>query len=459
MPRLSPARLMALLAPALLLAAGCINFDPVRDRQAQTDAFTQSLARLADDTLKHPLSLDECVRIAMSNNYSARQADLRLQLNRIGRNVAFTAFLPTVAASAGYKSYAQDPGISEREFGDASIDVGLPIFMPSTWYLFAAQKQRVAVAEVAAFYIRQGIVLQTSQAYYNTLIMQDTITSLEAQLAAAHETAQRVQGLAGEGLVAKWEGERAAFLEDARTVELAAARRKLEVTRGELLATMGLSPSAPLHLAGPPPKPAPLKGPTSELVLKALEIHPELAMADRQVVISQNQVRQAFTAFLPTLSLYSSRTWSGNDMLAHSENWLSGVKGAWSLFNGLDIGQYKGAKVLRTSSELARESTFLTIMLQVISAEAALRNAEESEILYRRAFQVADAKLADYDAQAMEGVIPMIDALDARAERDLAQLVFVKSRYQVDLAQAGLELAMGRTALPAEQPALKNETP
>lgn len=461
MPRPPSPRPAAALALALLLlAAGCTSFEPTAARRDHTAAFTNTLARLAESELKQPLTLEACIRLAMTNNYAVRQADLRQELNRIGRNVAFTAFLPTVAASAGYDSYARDPGITEQEYGHASVDVSLPIFMPSSWYLYAAQRQRLAVSTVAAFYVRQGIVVQTSVDYYNCLIQQDTIAALETQLKAARETADRVRGLADEGLVTKWESAQAAYMADVRTVALTHARRQLEVARGELLKGMGLSPAAPLRLAGAPPRPAPPAGTTADRVLKALEIHPELAMADRQVVISQQEVRQAFTAFLPTLSIFSSGTWTGNDLAKQSANWLSGVSGAWTLFNGLaNVAQYRASKVARTSTELSRESTFLTIMIQVISADAALRNAEDAESLYRSACQVAEARFADYDAQAREGVRPLSDALDARSEMDLAQVALVRSRYQVNLAQAGLELAMGLTAVPAEKNEPKNENP
>ncbi|MFO7535206.1 MAG: TolC family protein [Kiritimatiellia bacterium] len=456
-PALRPPAALALL---LLLAAGCASFEPVSARREHTNAFTNTLARLAGSELPTPLSLDGCVRVAMSNNYAIRQADLRRELNRIGKSVAFTAFLPTVAASAGYRSYAKEPGTADQAFSHAAIDVSLPIFMPSSWCLFAAQRQRLAISSVAAFYVRQGIVLQTSVDYYNCLIQQDTIAALESQLQAARETAERVRALAGEGLVTQWESGQAAHMADVRTVALEQARRQLGVARGELLTDMGLSPDAPLRLAGAPPRPAPLAGSTADLVLKALELHPELAMADRQVIVSQQEVRQAFTAFLPTLSLFSTRTWTGDDLANQSANWLTGLSGVWTLFNGLaNVAQYKAAKVIRTSTELAREQTFLTIMIQVISSEAALRNAQEAESLYRSAFGVAEARFADYEAKAREGLLPLSDALDARSEMDFAQVALVRSRYQVNIAQAGLELAMGLTAVPAEKTEPKNGKP
>ena len=437
----------------LALASGCRSFDPARARREQTDSFTTNLARLAETELSKPLSLDDCIRIAMTNNYAVRKADLDRDLYRIGKNVAFTAFLPTVAASAGYNSYEKEmPQQHEKRFGTADLTASMPIFMPSTWFLYAAARHGYAAAGVAAHYVRQGIVLQTSVNYYNVLVQQDTLAALESQWKAARETADRVSGLAAEGLVTEWEGDQALFAAELREAELNRARRQLTVLRGELLQGLGLSPAAPLDLSGETGEKAMPEGSVEDLVLKALEIHPELALADRQVVIQDHQVRQAFCNFLPTISLFSTGSWTGNDLAAQAENWVTGFRGAWTLFDGLaNVARYKAAKVERQQTRLERENTFLSVMVGVVAAEASARDAAEGARVRRRAYDVAAAKWVDYDAKAREGLVPLSDALDARGAMDLAQVALVQSRYQEKIAVANLELAMGLTLVPEPQ--------
>ena len=451
-----PAALIRSAAPALLaalfLAAGCTRFDPARARRDHTAAFTSNLAARVEAELTRPLSLDDCLRIALSNNYAVRKADLDRELYRIGKNVAFTAFLPNVAVSAGYNVYEKGmPQQHERRFGTADLTAGMPVFMPSTWFLYAAARHGYAAAGVAARYVRQTIVLQTSVRYFNVLVQLDTIAALETQLDAARQTADRVGGLADEGLAARWEGDQARMAADLRESELNQARRQLAVLRGELLHDLGLPPDAPLELSGDTGEPRLPQGDLEDLVLQALEVHPELALADRQVVIQDHQVRQAFCDFLPTISLFSTGTWTGNDLAAHAENWVSGFQGAWTLFDGLaNVARYRAAKVERQQTRLERENTFLSVMVGVVAAEAAVRDAAETARIRRRAYDVAAAKWADYDAKAREGLLPLSDALDARAAMDLAQVAMVRSRYQERIAIANLELAMGLTLLPQE---------
>ncbi len=78
----------------------------------------------------------------------------------------------------------------------------------------------------------------------------------------------------------------------------------------------------------------------------------------------------------------------------------------------------------------------------------AAHDAIEAAHLRQRAYDVAYAKWEDYDARAREGLIPLSDALDARAILDMIQVDLVRSRYEKRLAIANLELAMGLTHVP-----------
>ena len=57
---------------AVLLAAtlaGCVSFDAADARRAQTESYTNSLSRLEAKLLSRQLTLDDCLEIAMTNNY------------------------------------------------------------------------------------------------------------------------------------------------------------------------------------------------------------------------------------------------------------------------------------------------------------------------------------------------------------------------------------------------------
>lgn len=459
------ARLLPLLplALVLLLAASCATYDPARARADHTEAFRADLDAKTAALLAAPLSLDDCVRIAMTNSYAARKADLDAELARLGRNTAFGAFLPQISVASGYTArdfpnltgFTADGNLTYGPKRDSSttLTAALPVFMPSTWFLYAAARHGYAAATLAAHYVRQNLVLQVTAQYCEILVQLDTIAALETQLDAADALSKRLSGLAGEGLVADWERGQADLQTAARRTELERARRHLVLLRAQLLHTLGLPPDAPIALSGDlGPDPLP-DAPLADRVLLALETNPQLALADRQVVIREHTVRQALCDFLPTVTLSATHIWGGTDLAFQAFGWQSGFSAVWNLFKGFaDVSAYQSAKVERRQSELERENTFLSVIVGVISADNALRDAAAARAVRQTAYDVHKAKFEDRAARAAEGLLPLSDALDARAEMDLAQVALVRSRYDERIAAANLALAIGLTPLPGENP-------
>ena len=380
-----------------LLLPGCVSFDPAEARQDQTSQFSHTLEMRAQDFLTRPLTLDDCLRIAMTNNYDIRLAELDKLIGSFDTQLAFSAFLPQVSASVNYLSYRKDPVQTSKNYAYGSGDLGWSVFMPSTWFLYDAAKHAQEAAALAADYTRQTIVLQTTAAFYDV----------------------RVQGLAEEGYARPWERDQALQIKEAREAELASARRQLVVLKGNLLQLLGFSPLAPVELSAEDEPLEPFDADDETLVLTALSVHPSLSIADRQVVIGESQVREAFCNFLPTLRLFGTWSFTGNDVMSIPANNLSaGFAGAWNIFSGFaNHARYKTAKAEREKSELAREQTFLSIMASVVSAHAAVLDAAADAALTRRAYEVAVGKAEDLDARAREGLTPINEALDAAAER------------------------------------------
>jgi len=445
----SSTRLCIGVAAVAMFVTGCISFNPDEARQDHIAGFSSSLSDLAAEHLNRPLSLDDCIAIAMTNNYAVRTAELDRKLGQLGRDLSFTAFLPNVAATAGYTMNAKEPLMQDKHSASGSISAGVPLFMPSSWFLYSAAKHGKVSSEIAAAYVRQGIVLQTTVNYFNVLVLDETIVALETQVASANEEAARIEGLAGEGFFTDWERDQARFMAEAREMELNVARRQLAVSRGNFLIDMGLSPMADVTLSGDIGTVERLAGTVADHVLTALTVHPELALADRAVIIGEENVRKAFTDFLPTLSLTSALNWTTDDVAKHSANWVTGFGAVWNVFTGFaNQTLYRASKVERDRSRLEQESTFLSVMIRVISAEASVDNAEERQRILRRAYEVAQARHADYAAKVEEGLLPLSDALDARSDMELAQVEYLRARYDARIAMANLELAMGLTALP-----------
>lgn len=437
--------LLILNTVVLCFTAGCVSFDPQDERQNQTSEFLNDLQEKQASILAKPLSLEMCIATAMTNNYEVRLAALDTELGQVARNVSFSAFLPQITAAAGYSVYSKDPVTMSDKYGHGSIDVSLPIIAPSSWYLFDAVKHSQEAAALAESYVRQAITLDTTTRYFEVLIQEQLVTAIEAQVAAAEAENNRVQGLFNEGFARDWERSQAAALLTDRRHALEQANNNLRVAKAKLLEAMGLNPLVEISLektVAPSIKP---DGIIEELVLKALEQHPELAIADRQVVIKENEVRQAFCEFIPVVSLFTSFSFTGNEVGNPPSNNISyGFNGAWTIFKGFyNVGNYKRSKLERTRSEYEREKTFLSIITRVVAAEAAVREAHNASELAKAQLAVAKAKAQDYAARAGEGLIKYSDALDAKAALDAAEVVNVRASFAEQIAIENLRYVMG----------------
>jgi outer membrane protein TolC len=453
-----PLNLLALLSLTLFLQ-GCATLDPVKERKEQTHAFNAHLQKEHERLLAQPLTLDDCLRIALTNNYTIRLADLDTHLAKLSKKVSFSAFLPQVAASYGYNTFDAIPSTKNMDFHMAVATLSMPVFAPTTWFLYGAACDGYASAELAANYTRQNIILQTTVHYYQLRLQLDMIRALESQLVAAQSLTNRIEGLAAEGFVATWERNQARLLVEARTADLSHAKRQAGLLRATFLQTLGLSPLAPLQLA---PQLTPLQKhdqPLEEMVLTALMNHPELSLADRLIIARENQVRQAFAKFVPTLAVFGELRWvdlsSFTQMLpelaSSSTMWMAGFSAAWTVFNGFaNYNNLQIAKTERTKSQREREATFLSVIVRVLTADGAFHDTVEKRRVAEQAYQVTREKFIDYDAKTKEGLLPQSEALDAQAAMDAADIQFIQTTYLERMALSSLELAMGITKLPGQ---------
>jgi len=442
-----------------VLFYGCSTLDPAKERKEHTQVFSAQLQETQARLLTAPLTLENCLRIALTNNYTIRLADLDKHLAKLNKNIAFSAFLPQVAASYGYNTFDMIPSSKTMDFHMAVATVTMPVFAPATWFLYGATCDGYASAELAANYTRQNIILQTTVQYYQLRLQLDMIRALESQLVAAQALTNRMEGLAAEGFIATWERNQARLLAEARAAELSHAKRQAGLLRATFLQTLGLSPLAPLQLD---PQLTPIQKhdePLEEMVLTALMNHPELSLADRLIVARENQVRQAFAKFVPTVAVFGELRWIDlssfaatlPELASSSSMWMAGFSAAWTVFNGFaHYNNLQIAKTERTKSQREREATFLSVIVRVLTADGAFHDTVESRRVAESAYQVACEKFRDYDAKTKEGLLPQSEALDAQAAMDAAHIQYIQTTYLERMALSSLELAMGITKLPGQ---------
>ncbi len=452
--RLSPPFLV------LMLLAGCHSYDGAKVRREHADSYPAELREKTAEVLaqREALSLDDCIAIAMENNLDTRTAAIEKRIAKLERRIAFANFLPAV--SLDYSHYEFDPQISLSLSDDQTLRIdnakallwnaSVSVFNPATWFLYGMYSRGAEIADQVELYTRQMTALQVTVLYFQCRTLEQAEGSMAADVDAAEALHVEVAAMEREGLVRGWQADQADVYVRARKAELARTRRSHKQTMSALLAAMGLSPLTEISLAEAAPL-TPPEGSVEDLILEAMLNHPSLRIADRKIAIEKDKVKIAISNFLPVLGAFAYHPDSLDSSLAPSNQWIYGLAGTMTLFNGFaNINEYKAARERREEAFLAREQTALTLMLEVIKARQNLDTAQDQLDLAERFRAVAARRYAETLEQWKEGLIGSADLLQEAAEQAKARMQVLAARFQHEVAAATLLNVMGKTKTDVE---------
>jgi len=461
-------RWFSLTLLVLMLLAGCRSYEGTQTRREHADSYPQTLREKTVVILsqRKTLSLEDCIAIAMENNLDAQSAAIEKRIAKLERRIAFANFLP--ALSLNYSHYEFDPTISLPLSDDEPLRIdnakallwnaSVAVFNPATWFLYGMHARGEEIADQVTLYTKQMTALQVTMLYFQCLTLEQAQRSIAADAEAAEAFYAEVAALAKEGLISGWQADQADVYARARKAELARTRRRREQTMSALLATMGLSPLTEISLTEQTPL-TPPEGSMEELILEALLNHPSLHIADRQIAIEKEKVKLAISNFLPVLGAFAYHPDSIDSSLAPSNQWIYGLAGTMTLFNGFaNINEYKAARQKREKAFIAREQTTLTLMLEVIRARQNLDTAQDQLDLAERAMIVASRRNAEAIQKRKEGLIGPAELLQEAAEQTKAQMQVLAARFQHQVATATLLNVIGKTETDVEVKAHDNQS-
>jgi outer membrane protein TolC len=339
----------------------------------------------------------------------------------------------------------------DERIRDISLNIQMSVFNPSTWFMYSMHKRGEEIAEIAADYTRQMIVLQVTTYYYYCLGLQEVDKVLESRIRAAEKLAEQLQDYQAEGLVFAWQSDLARVNLESQKLQRKRIQQLLDQTEGQLLIAMGLSPLASIQLYPSPPT-MPPQGELDDFIAEALLNHPRLRIADREIEIEKEKVKLALTGFVPSLTGFANRVNTTDAFQKYSSYWMMGLSGVLTVFNGFaNINEYEAAKENVKKAALQREQTTLALMLEVFRAYQNLQLAQDSIALVQYNEKAANAHYDQVYLQWREGLVDASDLLSVVAEKDLAQMAKINSQFQVQVALATLVNVMGQTEIQYEE--------
>ena len=462
---------------SLVLLTGCANLDPWGafgrvpasrsqpfDGDVAGDGLGEgSVSRPAGDLAGRPLSLTECITVALE--HSPRTAEswqaIRAAAARAGR--AKADYLPTVGltSSAARGDAAEldgKPDLGAQSCYEAMFGV--------RWLLFdgGGREARVdaAAAEVLAAGFRhntalQDVALNVVETYYNLLAAR-SFQDLAVETVRQRDYQLRMAGARHRaGVVAKSDVLKAQTEKADADLNLVRAKNAVHVAKGRLASAMGLRVSADLQVADAPEVDYTQGLADIEALLdEAAQNRSELKSAVAQVRSQEAAVRIAESRYWPAIAFDTGFGWIGRSFLPSQEQWTVGLALDLPLFTGFDrTYQLHGSKADLARAVAQREDVLRGVELEVWTAYWQSIEAGEAIEAAKRFVASAEESARVAEGEYKNGTGSIIGLIDAQTARTAARDRLIQARLDWRTAMARFERAVGRSLAQRAKPVAK----
>jgi len=405
-----------------------------------------------------PLSLEACLKLALSQNPLLEAARQGIRFTEEGIGLARASYYPEVTLDASYRRWESHAFIPDLPIPTVPDTIG-PVNdwsgrLGARYLLFdsgartARLRAALAKSHEAAGQldqVRLDLVLETKQAFYGLVAAQEAVKSARQQLARAEELLalaekRKAVGDVPQADVVRMRVEVAdARLAVVRTTSLAAVRT------GALNMVMGLPADTRLTIAPPLDD---LAAEPDRNVAQSMNFaegaRPELQSARERVAAAGAGVREAKSAYGPTVALSGSAGWRDEEFFPEDSDWSIGVGISWTVFDGFA----RNRRVGQSRAEEARQQAMLDSLILQVRQEVWQSDKKVAEAF--AALASADALLADaaeslrlVKARYENGAATASDLLSVQASLARAEAILVESRMDCRTALAAWDRARG----------------
>ena len=414
------------------------------------------------------LTLQDSIRIALQNSRSLRTVleDERKANARVRE--AKGAGLPQLDISANYRRLDRVPKARFPSFDPVSgtftfneieiqpIDSGTGTVSLSqvvdisgvvrTATDAASLFSRIANLDVQR--TRNDVVLQVKQAFYDVLRAQELVRVAEESLRNAEVRRKLAQAAVDAGVSPKLDVMRAEAAVAAAQQAVITARNALQLAKSAFNNVLGRRVDEPVELL-PVDEQVPESADFNQYLQEALAKRPEMIQANLGISLAEKQITAAKRDQLPTVVVRGQ--WDFNLKTStfqpreYSFTAIAAVQ-----FKIWDSGQTQGrveqARADVDKAKITIENVREGIALEVRNAYLGLQEAREKVAVAEKGLQAATESLRVARLRYEAGVSNQLELSDAELAYTQAEQNLVNARYDLRVAWARLEKAMGRYA-------------
>ena len=321
------------------------------------------------------LTTDEAVKLALEHNYGIKIANNSVEVAENNTGVLNSGYLPTLTGNAGAAIDVQDSE-GQRVDGDvitakdvetrrynASLNLNYTLFDGlGRLYNYKRLKEEYQLSELEARETIETTMLQLFSIYYTVAQLSENTDALEETLVISKDRLVRAGYQFDYGQSTKLGVLNAEVDINNDSINLINAKQQLRNTKRDLNVVLGNQISEEYHVDTDLSFLLDLN--KEELLDKTKANNVSLMQADRNINISQFDIKTNKAQFLPTIGLVGSYGWNesstDNPLAFTVQSTTSGLSAglnlSWNLFDGGGtLTRVKNAKIVLDNQKLQKE--------------------------------------------------------------------------------------------------------
>lgn len=417
-----------------------------------------AVALLCAGGMAHAQSLTALYESARDFDASYQAAKSAHEAAHAKAEQARSGLLPTVglSSSVNWSDISNAALVPDRTVNSQSVAVAAthPLYRPTNRLSFEQGQKSLVVAKAQLNTAEQDLIIRTTQAYFDVLAAQDTLTFVKAQKAAVAEQLASAKRNFEVGTSTVTDSREAQAKYDLVLAQEIAAENDLRVKKLALDQQVGKPGTEPNPLAMPVALPATTPDDVTQWVNRAQTTHPGVLQAQTALEISQLETQKAQAGHGPTVDLTaqyqlarSPSSTTGNPLRSNTAT--VGVAFNLPLFSGYAIqNRVKETLALeekaRADLDVIKRTVAQATRAAFFGVESGKGQVKALEAAEASSQSALDANKLGYQV----GVRINIDVLNAQSQLFQTKRDLAVARYNVLLG--GLKLRQASGSLTAD---------
>lgn len=433
------------------------------------------------------LSLDEAIEISMERNLDLKIKNLEKEIAHLDKNIAFGNFLPSINIMGGYTKFEDNININvdtssiatgvnkviqeykinkilnffgkdsvempssvssriiDKSFYTYGIAVQIPIFVPSTWYLYAARKKGEKISELVENLAKKMIELQTMGEYYYILALESEKKVLIDEFNSAKELEKKAKISLKVEAILPWQYQKAIAFRKSKEYALNENSKDLYIAKMNFLKDLNLNPLQDIKLEDIDESKEVNIPSMEDCIYEALSSNEILKISKISGDLDKDIKKISITNFLPKIILGGGYVNNSNKILTDSSFLNGNVSAIISIFNGFkNINEYKKAVRREKIGQLKLEKEFMKVIIETVKAYKNYENVKELKEIANLNYKAAIGELKQKKVEKRVQLISEEEYFNALSKYDLAFSMKKKAEFSYEMALGSLKIAMGQ---------------